>query len=159
MAIRFNHWVVLGASALLVGAVACGDDDDHDGHDHSTSSSSATTSGSTSATTGTSGSGPSDKCVQGCNELWKCTQADDADMMPFCPALKGGDAEAEKSFVDTCTSNPLCDGSASLVLGKECAEIIKTVSGLSADFKGSCEGMGAGGAGGASGAGGAGGGS
>jgi hypothetical protein len=85
--------------------------------------------------------GPSQACIDGCNELWTCTQVDD-----LCPGLP---PTAEADFKEGCVSNPLCDVGASLNKGKACPDMVSSVKGLSPDFKESCEGTGAGGAGGA----------
>ncbi|MFP6684756.1 MAG: hypothetical protein VB934_08590, partial [Polyangiaceae bacterium] len=81
--------------------------------------------------------------IDGCNELWTCTQEGD-----LCPGLP---PEAEEAFKEGCVSNPLCDGAASLVNPNDCPATVATIGGLSDDFKDSCEGGGAGGAGGAGG--------
>ena len=144
---------ILGLSLALV---ACGDDDTTTTTTSGTSTTASTTSGmggNSSTTSGMGGTtssmggnsgGPSQACIDGCNALWTCTQEGD-----LCPGLKGGDADAEKAFKDGCTANPLCEGSASIVAGKMCPDMVATISGLSADFKDACAGtMGGGGAGG-----------
>ena len=151
MNMRINKWLALSSVALLVGVVACGDDETSTTGTPSTTASSTTgatggsggtTASSTTAssTSGMGGMGPSQACIDGCNELWTCTQEGD-----LCPGLP---PEAEVDFKEGCVSNPLCDVGASLNKGKPCPEMVASVKGLSDDFKVSCEGAGAGGAGG-----------
>ena len=138
---------ILGMS--LAALVACGDDDTTTTTTTATTSTASGMGGSGGSTT----SGPSQACIDGCNALFTCTQEAD-----LCPGLKGADADGEKAFKDGCTSNALCDGSAGIVMGKMCPDMIDTIKGLSAEFKEACEGTsGTGGAGGTSGTGGAGG--
>jgi len=45
----------------------------------------------------------------------------------------------EEAWKGGCTSNPLCDGSAALVDKNDCTKTIATISGISSDFKDTCE--------------------
>jgi hypothetical protein len=106
---------------------------------------------------GTGGVQPS-PCEAACAKLADCTATEEP--VDLCPGLS---ADTRDAFIQDCV--PTCDANPPLlaiVQGQnDCATLVTTLKGVSADFRDACEGMGgmggAGGAGGAGGTGGAGG--
>jgi hypothetical protein len=90
----------------------------------------STSSGSSVDTSSGSGSSGDSECVEACERIWECA-FDEALCSKF-------EEQQEESFLQGCISNPLCGGSAALIQGLECREVIGTISSISQEFANSC---------------------
>ena len=154
MKLRKNTLFVAMLAGSLMGAIACGGDDDTTPSSSSGGSAGTHNHGGMGGMTGGTGGGSAHPCQTGCDIVWACSQLQ-VNGAQLCPGMHD-----EQAFITGCLDNPACSVIGGVLQSDgtdptACGADIDTVKGASAEFKAACEGS-TGGAGGAS-AGGAGG--